>query len=216
MSIRNDLGQVFSRFQQTAPEEVKGPIVSAMSGIKATFNHNAVIREGDALPEFKLPNALGQNVSSKELLAKGPVLITFYRGTWCPFCNIALAHLQKHLLEFSAKGVTLVAISPELPDTSLSETEKRGLTFSVLSDVGNGLARKLGIVWKQPDSLRPVFETFGHDLEKRNGDDSLEVPIPATLLVDNKGIVKKIYVEPNYTKRLDPEVALKWADELNV
>ena len=110
--------------------------------------------------------------------------------------------------------MTLVAISPELPDTSLSETEKRGLTFPVLSDISNGFARKLGIVWKQPDTLRPVFGMFGNDLAKRNGDDSYEVPVPTTLLVDSKGIVRNAYIEPDYTKRLAPEDALAWVNAL--
>lgn len=144
-----------------------------------------------------------------------PPRITFYRGTWCPFCNIALAHLQKRLADFSAKGVTLVAISPELPDTSLSESEKQGLTFPVLSDVGNNFARQLGIVWKQPDSLRSVFDKFGNSLKQRNGDESMEIPIPATILVDKKGIVRKTFIEADYMKRLDPKVALGWVDELS-
>lgn len=140
--------------------------------------------------------------------------ITFYRGSWCPFCNIALHHLQARIDEFAAQGVTLVAISPELPDTSLTTTEKLELKFPVLSDVGNGFAHKLGIVWKQPDTLRPVFEKFGHNLPARTGNDSFEVPVPTTLLVDKDGIVRNAFVEPNYTQRLDPEVALGWAKAL--
>lgn len=108
-----------------------------------------------------------------------------------------------------------MAISPELPDTSLSESEKRGLKFPVLSDAGNAYARKLGIVWKQPDSLRPVFDSFGHNLPKRNGDDSLEVPIPTTLLVDGKGVVRNAFIEADYTKRLEPAVALEWVNKLD-
>ena len=123
-------------------------------------------------------------------------------------------NLQKHLPAFVAKGVTLVAITPELPDRTLSTTEKIELKFPVLSDVGNTFARKLGIVWKQPDTLKPVFKQFGHDLNKFNGDDSFEVPYPATILVDGKGVVRNLYVEPDYTKRLEPEVALGWVDEL--
>jgi peroxiredoxin len=101
-----------------------------------------------------------------------------------------------------------------LPDTSLSTTEKHELKFPVLSDVGNGFARKLGIVWQQPDTLRSVFDNFGHNLSGRNGDDSFEVPIPTTLLVDKAGIVRNIFVDPDYTNRLDPEVALEWAKAL--
>lgn len=80
--------------------------------------------------------------------------------------------------------------------------------------MGNGFARKLGIVWKQPDELRPVFSMFGNDMAARNGDDSLEVPVPTTLLVDGEGVVKKTYIEPDYTKRLEPEIALGWVKQL--
>ncbi|TPX19038.1 uncharacterized protein E0L32_011282 [Thyridium curvatum] len=215
MSLATELQQVLAGFQQNAPEPVKAMITAAKAQIEADFNREAAIHEGDKLPGFTLPNALSEEVSSSDLLKKGPLLITFYRGTWCPFCNLALVHLQKHLTEFEAKGVTLVAISPELPDTSLSESEKRGLKFPVLSDAGNAYARKLGIVWKQPDSLRPVFDSFGHNLPKRNGDDSLEVPIPTTLLVDGKGVVRNAFIEADYTKRLEPAVALEWVNKLD-
>ncbi len=94
----------------------------------------------------------------KELLAKGPLLISFYRGGWCPYCNLALKALQDSLSAIKARGVTLVAISPELPNQSLTMQEKNELQFPVLSDVGNNLARKLGIVFQQPDTLRPILE----------------------------------------------------------
>lgn len=172
------------------------------------------IQVGATLPEFTLTDALGKDVSNKTLLANGPILITFYRGEWCPFCNLHLAALQKHLTEFEAKGVTLVAITPELPTETLSTTEKQGLKFAVLSDTGNKYARKLGIVWKMPETLRPTFKTLGNDLVKSNGDDSFELPIPASLLVDGKGVVRKTFVDPDYTKRLEPETALQWIDTL--
>jgi peroxiredoxin len=153
-------------------------------------------------------------VSSTGLLAQGPLLITFYRGEWCPFCNVALSGLQKHAEAFRAKGVTLVAISPELPNTSLTTVEKNALQFPVLSDVRNEYARKLGIVWEMPVYLKPIFKNFGTDLETRNGDGHFEVPVPATILVDKNGIVKNTYIDPDYTKRLDPEVALTWTNDL--
>jgi peroxiredoxin len=107
-----------------------------------------------------------------------------------------------------------VAISPELPDTSLSTVEKNGLKFEVLSDIGQKFARQLGIVWKMPDNLRPAFVKFGHDLVKRNGDDTFEVPIPATLLVDGNGVVRNAFIEPDYTKRVEPATILEWIDAL--
>lgn len=108
----------------------------------------------------------------------------------------------------------MVAISPELPNTSLSTTEKNELKFEVLSDVGNKFARQLGIVWDQPKSLESVFEAFQVDLKARNGDDSMAVPIPTTILVDTKGVVRNVHIDPDYRQRLETTTALAWADAL--
>ncbi|KAL9121401.1 MAG: hypothetical protein Q9187_002040 [Circinaria calcarea] len=161
------------------------------------------------LREFRLTNAVGQEVESADLLAQGPLLVTFYRGEWCPYCNLALAAMQKHVDEFTAKGVTLVAISPELPDQALTTTQKHDLKFPVLSNVGNRFAKQLGIVFPQPEAMRPVFEIFGHDLKACNGDDSLEVPVPATFLMDQKGVVRNAYIEADYSQRLEPSTAME-------
>lgn len=92
--------------------------------------------------------------------------------------------------------------------------EKHALEFSVLTDEHNDYARKLGIVWKQPDYLRPAFATFGNDLAKKNGDDSFELPIPTTLLVDRLGVVRRVDAKPDYTERTEPETVLGWIGEL--
>ncbi|KAJ5492702.1 hypothetical protein N7539_001448 [Penicillium diatomitis] len=210
MSLNTELAGVRDNFYANAPKSIVDPIRESVSSIKASYDPGTAIQVGAALPEFILTDALGNTVSSKTVLANGPILITFYRGEWCPFCNLHLASLQKHLAEFEAKGVTLVAITPELPTKTLSMTEKQGLKFTVLSDTSNKYARKLGIVWKMPETLRPVFKTAGHDLIEGNGDDSFELPIPASLLVDGKGVVRKTFVDPDYTKRLEPETALEW------
>jgi peroxiredoxin len=110
--------------------------------------------------------------------------------------------------------VTFVAISPELPDVSLSTKEKHELEFTVLSDLGNRYAHELGIVYQQPEELRPVFKQIGNDLEARNGDDSFAVPIPTTILVDKEGVVRNAHLDADYFKRLDPEVTLGWIDAL--
>jgi len=213
-TLADQLSSVFDGFQKNAPGPVKEAIIKATTDFKTSYDPSTAIQVGDTLPEFALSDAVGKQVSSTELLSQGALLITFYRGEWCPFCNLALAALQKHLDDFKAKGVSLVAISPELPNTSLSTAEKHALKFPVLSDVGNKYAQQLGIVFQQPDALRPVFDNFGNDLKKRNGDDSFAVPIPATLLVDKNGVVRNTFVEPDYTKRLEPSTALEWVDAL--
>ncbi|KAK1243255.1 hypothetical protein MKX07_003883 [Trichoderma sp. CBMAI-0711] len=201
--------------KQNAPAPIANTITESIANLKKTFDRSAVIKPGTPLPSFKLPNALGKDVTSEDLLAKGgPILITFYRGDWCPFCNLALRSLQQHLDQFHAKNVTVVAISPELPNTSLTTTEKNELKFEVLSDVGNKFARQLGICWEQPESVKPVFDAFSIDLKARNGDESYALPVPTTLLVDSKGIVRNVHTDPDYMQRLEPSTALEWVDAL--
>ncbi|MCJ1296574.1 hypothetical protein MMC34_008140 [Xylographa carneopallida] len=214
MSLSSEVSVIVDRFSKKAPSFAVEAITAAGSKFQASFNPASTIQVGETLPEFHLSNALGQQVHSVDMLAKGPLLISFYRGEWCPFCNLELRTLQKNLDKFTAKGVTLVAISPELPNQSLSTTEKHELKFPVLSEVGNKLAKQLGIIYAQPDSLRPVFEMLGNDLKKCNGDDSFEVPFPATLLVDRKGVVRNMYVDADYRKLLEPETALEWVEAL--
>lgn len=144
----------------TAPKEVLEMIESGLNLVQTKFGTlDGVIQVGSKMPAFTLSDATGTPVSSSSLLAKGPLLITFYRGNWCPYCNIALHALGERLDEIHAQGVELAAISPELPDTSLTTQEKNELKYLVLSDEGNAFARKLGIVWKQPETLRPLFES---------------------------------------------------------
>ncbi|KAF1952368.1 alkyl hydroperoxide reductase/ thiol specific antioxidant/ Mal allergen [Byssothecium circinans] len=214
-ALAPQLEQIYSNFVAAVPASVKSTIDAARIDAETKFAQQTnVIKPGATFPSFTLPSATGSQVCSTDLLSKGPILITFYRGNWCPFCNLALRALQQRLEDIHAKGAELVAVSPELPDSTLSTQEKNELEFAVLSDVGNKLARKLGIVWKQPKELDPLFKQFGHDLEKLNGDDSFEVPIPATFLVGKDGVVKNVYFEPDYRKRVEPEVALDWIDML--
>jgi len=142
------------------------------------------------------------------------MLISFYRGEWCPYCNMAIKALQDSLPAIKAKGVTLVAISPELPNLSLTMQEKHDLQFPVLSDLGNNLARKLGILFQQPDTMVPILKAYGVDLQTRNGDNSHVVPFPASYLIDSKGIIRYAFLDPDYTHRLEPSTALGWIDEM--
>jgi len=208
------LDGVYANFQKNGPEDIKAPITKVIDDLTNNYNASQVIKVGEKLPSFKLPDAVGKEQSSDELLAQGPIVITFYRGEWCPFCNIAISGFQKHWESFKAKGVNVVAITPQLPNGTLTMKEKHDLAFPVVTDLHNEYARKLGIVWKQPEALRPVFERFGHDLNKENGDDSFELPLPATFLVDKSGTIRNRYFDPNYTKRVEPTTVLEWTDAL--
>ncbi|KAI1836864.1 hypothetical protein DTO006G1_5750 [Penicillium roqueforti] len=214
MALNKELSSTYNQFLETAPKEVSSIITDAVRDFKNSYDPARAIQPGDAFPQFHLSDATGNEVSLNDLLVEGPILISFYRGEWCPFCNLELRALQSHMDEFHQKGVTLVAVSPELPDQSLTTSEKLLLKFPVLSDVGNQLAKKLGLLFPQPESMRTVFDKFGVDWNQRYGNDNLELPVPATFLVDKKGIVRNSFVNPQYRHRLEPEIAIEWIDRL--
>jgi peroxiredoxin len=214
VSLAIDLSTLKDGMYAQMPKEYSHAISKSIEDFVQTWNPANAINVGQPFPDFSLSDATGKQVSMRGLLAKGPLLISFYRGGWCPYCNLALNALQDSLSAIKARGVTLVAISPELPDQSLTMQEKNELQFPVLSDVENNLARKLGILFQQPDTLRPILEANGVDLRARNGDDSYKVPFPASYLVDSKGIIQYAFLDPDYTRRLEPSTALRWIDEM--
>jgi len=169
---------------------------------------DAGLAVGDAMPDFTLPDHTGNDVSLSSLLARGPVVVSFYRGGWCPYCSLELRALQTRLEEITAAGATLVAISPQTPDDSLSTAEKLELRFPVLSDVGNVVADKLGLVFTIPEPLREVYQGFGIDLPAANGDHSFRLPIPATYVLGRDGTVLWRHVDPDYTRRAEPDDVL--------
>jgi peroxiredoxin len=165
-------------------------------------------RVGSRAPGFSLPGARGGVVTLAELLARGPAVVAFYRGGWCPFCNLQLRAYQAALPEIQALGATLVAISPQTPDNSLSTAEKAGLAFPVLSDAHNEVARAYGLVFKLSEGLQSLHSMFGSEPPKFNGDDSWELPVPGTFVLDRGGVVRLSFVDPDYTHRLEPAAIL--------
>ncbi|KAE9366468.1 redoxin domain-containing protein [Stipitochalara longipes BDJ] len=215
MSLKEQCEEVYNSFHQTTDPEyakVASTIRTVTANHRATFDLSAVIQPGTSLPPFVLPDATGTSISSSNLLDKGPLLINFYRGSWCPYCNLELGALQKLLPEFKKRNVTLVAISAELPDTTLDTKSKLELEFPVLSDVGNVFARQLGIVWKQPDVMKDLLAFT--EWKKRYGTEEMEIAVAGTFLVDKAGVVRNVFVEPNWHERLEPQTALEWIDAL--
>jgi peroxiredoxin len=180
-----------------------------LSDLVASGLSASALREGDVAPDFSLPDARGHVVALKTLLDHGPVVISFYRGGWCPFCNLELRSLQRVLPEIVQMGASLVAISPQLPDNSLSTQEKNQLTFPVLSDVGNIEAKRFGIVFTLPTALVEVNRAIGRDLVEINGEaGAAELPMPATFVLDKSGVIRLAFVEEDWSKRLDPDIVV--------
>jgi peroxiredoxin len=163
---------------------------------------NAAMR-GDRAPEFVLENASGRMIRLDELLARGPVVLTFYRGAWCPYCNTQLRSLQQALPELEALGASLVAVSPQLPDGSLELIDKHALTFEVLSDSKSRVASEYGIVFALTPADRALFLEVGNDLAEANSDDSWVLPAPATFVIDGEGAIQHARVDADFTNRTE-------------
>jgi len=187
------------------PADTLAVMDAATDALAATDLAERSLAVGAPAPDFSLPDATGAMVTLSELLAEGPVVLSFYRGGWCPYCNIELRALQARLPEIAAAGGRLVAVSPQTPDNSLSTAEKLDLTFPVLSDVGNVVARSYGLVFALADDLRPVYGGWGLDLPAANGDDSFELPLPATFVLGAEGTVAWRFADADYTKRAEPD-----------
>jgi peroxiredoxin len=149
-------------------------------------------------------------VSLETLLAKGPAVVSFYRGEWCPFCNLELRALQEVLPEMEKLGASLIAISPERPDHGVIATDKNKLTFPVLSDFGNKVARQFGIVFQMGQEVQELARSFfNNDIAVRNADGLYELPVPATYVIDKAGFIRFAHVEVDFmTGRAEPEAVL--------
>ena len=181
------------------PEAAAVPADSAP--VTAEIAANRALNVGDRAPDFALPGVHGQTIRLSSLLEEGPVVLTFYRGTWCPYCNTQLHDYQENLPEIEAAGARLVAVSPQVPDSSLSMQEKNALTFPVLSDVGSLISRAYGLVFQVDDATRDRYEAVGIDLARSNGTDTWELPVPATYVIAPDGTIRAAFVEADYTQR---------------
>lgn len=176
---------------------------SALEDLRNSKIIETAVSKGAQIPHFKLPDGRGKMVSSQKLLKKGPLVITFYRGGWCPYCNLQLHDLQKYLPNIQALGAELVAISPETPDNSMTTAEKNKLEFYVLSDAGNKVAHQFGLSYKLPPDLIELYQEFGIDLTKSNGTTDGELPIAATYVVNKEGEIIYSFLDIDYKKRAE-------------
>lgn len=195
--------------KQKVPSDVLTIMAQATEELKSGGIDDNSLKTGDIAPEFSLPNHKGDVCSLSALLDESVVVLNFYRGGWCPYCNLELNSLQQILPEIEARGATLVAISPEQPDKSLSTREKNELAFDVLYDQGNKVAEAFGLVFNLPESLRSIYETFGIDIPGYNGDDTYSLPIPATYIIGQNGQILYHFVDPDYTKRLESALIIE-------
>lgn len=193
-------------FRKKAPLEVQETMLAATKKLEdASISKNALSVGGKAA-EFTLPNAIGNSVSLNDALEKNDfVIVSFYRGAWCAYCNFELKALQSRLGEFRELGAQLIAISPQSPDASMTTKEKNELEFEVLSDRDNKIAKEYGLVFSLAQELRPIYLSFGIDIPSNNDEDSYEIPMPATYVINKNKEIVFSFIDEDYTKRCEPQ-----------
>jgi peroxiredoxin len=196
------------------PPSVIATMHRATAELIASGQAERAKKAGDIAPSFTLNDADGRPVSSAALLSQGPLVLTFYRGVWCPYCNMELSAIQAALPEISARGASVVAISPQTQPNSRKSIRQNKLTFPILSDVNGEVAAAFGLRFKLPDYLVELYTSLKNDLPAFNADPSWTLPMPARYVIGTDGVIAYAEVNPDYTKRPDPSELLPVLDKL--
>ena len=208
-SLRAELESFQKQFQAGTPKEIVELFAAKTAALAKTGVVQSAVQVGDQAPTFALPDAQGTTVRLQDLLAQGPVVLTFYRGGWCPYCNLQVRALQKMLPSIQSQGATLVAVSPELPAYISKTVQEAALEFPVLSDVGMTVGKQYGLGFVLDPELQAIYMKFGLDVPAHNGDATFQLPLPATYVIQPDGTVSYAFVNADYTQRAEPEDILQ-------
>jgi len=215
MSLQEKLDAFKADFETNkAPPQAVQAFHRSNDELIATGQAQRALKAGARAPSFNLPDSDGKVVSSADLLTKGPLVITFYRGVWCPYCNMDLQAIEEAAAEIRKRGASLVAISQQTPANSRKSQRDNNLTYPILSDKGGEIANAFGIRWKLPDYLKEVFSMFKTDLAVFNGEPSWTLPMPARYVIGTDGVIAYAEVNPDYTRRPDPSELFPTLDRL--
>jgi len=205
MSLQAELDAFKANFEtNVAPPEAVAVIHRTTQALIDSGAASHALKAGDTAPDFTAKDADGTAYRLGDLLAKGPVVISFYRGVWYPYCNIELKALEQAAADVAAQGATLIAISPQTAAQSRKAQRDNGLSFPILSDPGNRIAEAFGLKFRLHDDLIALYQAFGIDLPQSNGDDSWTLPMPGRYVVRSNGEIAYAEVNPDYTQRPEP------------
>lgn len=213
-SLNDQIAAFVSGMTKNAPPALLATLDGEIRKLAESGIAEKALKVGAKAPNFCLPNVQGGTFELSTQLSKGPVVVTFYRGGWCPFCDLTLRAYQANLSGIRLLSADLVAISPQTEDYSISAAEKKELKFPVLSDLHNAVARQYGIVFQLTTAWRELQTKFGNPMPKFNGDESWELPIPATFVLDRHGTVRLRHLDPDYRRRLEPDEILRSLREI--
>ena len=214
MSLSSTLDGTRAAVRAALPPATYDAIARSIADLRDTGLAERASGIGDRIVLPALVSVEGCPLDLGRAAAGRPVVLVFYRGGWCPYCNTTLRAYAEALPRIEAAGGTLIAVTPESPERAAETARDDGLTFPVAVDRGNAFARSLGLVFALPDALRPLYREIGIDLQARNGDDSHELPIPATYVLDASGRVFFAHIDADFTRRADPAEAVAAVERL--
>lgn len=209
MSLQDRLDAFKADFETTKASPAAVAVMHrATAELIASGQAERALKTGDRAPPFSLPDTEGAAVSSPALLAAGPLVVTFYRGVWCPYCNMDLQAIEAAAGDIRGLGASLVAISPQTTPNSRRSRRENGFSFPILTDDGGAVAAAFGLRFRLPDDLIALYQGFGVDLPTINADPSWTLPMPARYVIGTDGVIAYAEVNPDYTRRPDPEELL--------
>lgn len=204
MSLKAQIDAYNVQKEAKLPADVLALMNTTNAELIAQHIKDNALQVGQKVTNFSLANHQGNTVELATLLKQGPVIISFYRGGWCPYCNLELKALNDYLPQFKAQNAQLIAISPQLPDETLSTAQKNDLEFDVLSDVSNKIAKQFGLLFTLDERIQALYTEFGIDFEQYYGDKSFQLPLPATYVINQQGVITYAFVTEGYTLRAEP------------
>jgi peroxiredoxin len=214
-TITERVAEMHAAMAAEPPVEVMGAFAREQAGLAASVP-SGIAPAGTVVPDAELLDVHGAATTLSAAAGGGPSVLVFYRGAWCPYCNIALSAYQEQLLpQLTQRGIRLVAVSPQKPDGSLTMQQKNGLAFTVVSDPGNVIAGRLGILTRPSPEARAAQLQLGLDLASVNADGTVTLPMPATVILDAARTVRWIDVHPDYTTRTEPQQVIGALDHLD-
>lgn len=214
-SLKDQLKARSDQAAKQVPAEVRAEFAKGIKAVDDSGIEKSAKNVGDKAPDFTLKDPVGLDITLSAALKNGPIVLTWYRGGWCPYCNIALAAYQEKLAEIRAAGADFVALTPELPDKSMTTTEKLKLDFTILTDLNHDVARKYGLVFKLTPEVEKLYKSF-FDLTKFNGNAAgdKELPLSATYIIDEKGVIRWAFVNADYRQRAEPAEIVAFLEKL--
>ncbi|NRB59787.1 MAG: AhpC/TSA family protein [Winogradskyella sp.] len=207
MTLQDSLDKLKAKIEGSMPAENVAIMHQTTRDLENSGIGEGILKVGDKAPIFSLPNQEGNLVSSSELLSNGPLVVTFYRGVWCPYCNLDLGNLKRYNSQLEEQNATMLSISPQLPEFNQKIVEQQRLNFDLLSDSKNTIADAFGLRWTMVDPLKSLYnDTFRINLPTYNGDESWTLPVPARFIIGTDGIITYAEYSVDYTKRPNPDV----------